>query len=561
MTYLKDSYQKFRANPRNAPVAANVSLIYVPSTTRIDGAEAVAVHASRQSSVVKKNSEQVISAIESSDSLCLDIETTLEFLEGGGVYLPSFDDNFLADRVVTIPTLHIVHFNAEHQIQQVRIYWDQGSLLKELEVIGARGRNWPIREAKEQTRLLKAAATAKEAAPSLQPSQGDLPPRPSSPGKRHIKDPYAAASLTDLLSPTKGDVEEREPETRRPSSPGKRHTKDPYAAESLTELLSPSKHDTSAPVRPYAASTAKPPPRDLGDIFVADDDDQFPATPSKAKKVTAPKAGAKYESANRIFVGDEDEPVEDRAYYKSDPRKYNHFEIGGDNTEHEVKDEVQRGKSRHQPQWDFGDFSTPEKNPQPAAKARGFGYSDEEQDLESPPRREAVVKPRPDQSAHFEITDDVTDEEDGRIVSSYGNRDKGLYENRLYDEEGSPGTGERETKKEPLSLRGNNANRNKTFNAHWEMTDVSPVPSRSDSENSKPLPSDRSKAVKMMEANWEMQDESPQPTRTTIALRNPKTHNQPSWTLEDESPPTKPATSLRNPRTHNQPSWTMGDEE
>lgn len=103
MTYLKDSYQKFRANPRNAPLASNVSLIYVPSTTRIDGAEAVATHVSRQSAAVKKKSENIISAIESSDSLCLDIETTLEFLEGGGAYLPSFDDNFLADRVVTIP--------------------------------------------------------------------------------------------------------------------------------------------------------------------------------------------------------------------------------------------------------------------------------------------------------------------------------------------------------------------------------------------------------------------------------------------------------------------------
>lgn len=106
MTYLKDSYQKFLANPRHAPVATNVSLIYVTSTTTIDGAAAVASHASRQSSIVKKKSENVISAIESSDSLCLDMETTLEFLEGGGAYLPSFDDNFLADRVVTFPTVN-----------------------------------------------------------------------------------------------------------------------------------------------------------------------------------------------------------------------------------------------------------------------------------------------------------------------------------------------------------------------------------------------------------------------------------------------------------------------
>jgi hypothetical protein len=106
MTYLKDSYQKFLANPRSAPLAPNVSLIYVTSTTKIEGADAVAAHVSRQAGIVKKKSEQVISAIESSDSLCLDVETTLEFLEGGGAYLPSLDDNFLADRVVTFPTVN-----------------------------------------------------------------------------------------------------------------------------------------------------------------------------------------------------------------------------------------------------------------------------------------------------------------------------------------------------------------------------------------------------------------------------------------------------------------------
>lgn len=106
MTYLKDTYQRFLANPRNAPLAANASLIYVPTTTKIEGADAIATHTSRQASIVRKKSDQVLNAIESSDALCLDMETTLEFLEGGGAYLPSLDDNFLADRVVTIPTVN-----------------------------------------------------------------------------------------------------------------------------------------------------------------------------------------------------------------------------------------------------------------------------------------------------------------------------------------------------------------------------------------------------------------------------------------------------------------------
>ncbi|KAJ5698607.1 hypothetical protein N7462_000612 [Penicillium macrosclerotiorum] len=544
MTYLKDVYQRFLANPRNAPVAANASLIYVPTTTKIDGADAISTHVARQSSVVKKKSDQVINAIESSDALCLDIETTLEFLEGGGAYLPSLDDNFLADRVVTFPTpqsnacrrslqVHIVHFNAESQINQVRIYWDQGSLLKEVEVIGARGRQWPIREAKEQVRLLRTSATARSEAPALAPSQdgnGDLPPRPSSPGKRHIKDPYAADSLFDLLSPNKADAA-RDQDVDAPlrsSSPGKRHTKDPYAAGSLTELLSPSK-DTSAPLRPYAPSAAQPAPRQYGELFVGDEE---PGTPSKPEKVVAPKAGSKFQGS-LIFQG---EPLDDdRAPYKSDPKKFHHFEIGADNTKLELKEEPKRGKSRHQSQWDFSDFATPQKpvRNQTAEEARHFGYSDAE--AESPPARPPVFKPRKDAEVHFEMADEMKDGDDGRIISSFQGRGQHLYENRLFDENGVAVPTEAEEKQqEPLSVVGNNANRKKDFDPHWEMTDASPTASKSGSETSKPISSDRVKAVKMMESSWDNFDLSPEPIRTATSLHNPLAHNQPTWTLGDD---------------------------
>ncbi|KAJ5763008.1 hypothetical protein N7533_001689 [Penicillium manginii] len=557
MTYLKDAYSKFRANPRHAPVAANVSLIYVPSTTRIDGADAVASHTSRQSAHLRKKSEKIISEIESSDSLCLDIETTIEFLEGGGAYLPSFDDNFLADRVVTFPTLHIVQFNPENQIQQVRIYWDQGSLLKELEVIGARGRNWPIRQAQEQTRLLKAAAIAKDAAPSLEPSQGDLPARPSSPGKRHIRDPYSAASLTDLLSPNKDGAVEQELETRRPPSPSKRHTRDPYGQGSLTEILSPSKPETNTVMRPYGGSN-QPARRDLGDIFVADDG-ETPSTPSKAEKVISPKGGSRHQVGNRLFGGAEDHD-EHRSFYKSDPRKYDHFEIGANEGRPEDRS-FYKSDPRKYDHFELGASETPRGEEGLQAKQTPPEASDTQTRKlipTPPPHREAVVKARPDQSAHFEISDDVK-EEDGRIISSFGNRGKGLYENRLYDEDEAAAKSHEGEREEALGVTSNKANLNKTFNSQWEMHDNSPG-HKATPENPKTLAADRSKAVKALEAHWDYSD-SPQPTRTATSLHNPKTHNQPSWNMQDEASPIKPATSLRNPRTHNQPSWSMGGEE
>lgn len=105
MTYLQDVYQRFLASPRSAPLAADISLIYVTSTTQFDQPDAIITHLSRQASIVKKKSENVLSVVEGTRSLCLDIETTLQFLEGGGAWLPSIDDNFIIDRVVTFPTV------------------------------------------------------------------------------------------------------------------------------------------------------------------------------------------------------------------------------------------------------------------------------------------------------------------------------------------------------------------------------------------------------------------------------------------------------------------------
>ncbi|KAJ5591874.1 uncharacterized protein N7459_002243 [Penicillium hispanicum] len=537
MSFFKDNYNKFLANPKNpdVAVAANVSLFYVPTTTSVEGKDAVLTHTSRQSSIVKKKGEQIINAIESYDSLILDIETTLEFSEGGGAYLPSLDDNFLIDRVATFPTLHIVHYNAQNEIQQIRIYWDQGSLLKEVEVIGARGRSWPIRDAKEQVRLLKSAAAAKSTPPlaSSHSDANDLPARPGSPGKRHFIDPYGAGSLTELLSPQKADAEEeRNATAQRPGSPGKKHRMDPFAAASLTELLSPSK-DTSQPVRPYAPSSIQPPARDLSALFI---DDEPPATPSKSETVIGPKAGAGKSQGNRIFASD-DELTDDRAPYKTDPRKFKHFEIGADNSELEVKDEPKRGKSRHQSQWDLGDFTTPVKpsRAQRAEEVRHFGYSDEGEDVETPPARPHVPKPRRDADVHFEMSDTDEGYEDDRIISSYQHRGQQLYENRLFSDNGEAMPSEQENKQQrPLSVAGNNINRQKDFEPHWEMTDASLEPTEVETEDKKSITSDHSKAVKQMESQWEMYDESPQPKRTATHMHNPSRHNQPTWGLGDE---------------------------
>ncbi|RAH56455.1 hypothetical protein BO85DRAFT_50398 [Aspergillus piperis CBS 112811] len=494
---LKDVYQRFLANPASAPLASNASLIYITTTTKLDGASAVVSHLTKQQRIVKTRSENVLDVIESANSLCLDIETTLEFVSGGGAYLPSLDDNFLADHVATFPTVHIVRFNSQNQIQNVRIYWDQASLLKQVEVIGSRSRGWPIREPKDQIRLIKSAISS---------NPGDDGPTSAS---------FPATTESNEERSKKG-------------SPGKRHIKDPHAAESLFELLSPEK-DRSEPVRaPRAPASAKPPPRDPKEIFHEDAD--IPDTPSRSR--IAPKAGAsKNFQRSRIFDDDETVAAEgghEQIAYRANPKRYDHFELGGDNSEREIKEKPSRPVSRQAPHWDFDDFVTPEKPKRPlrGEQIRHFGWSDDEPDLTSPPAHPPVHRPRRDAETHFVLTDDPAEDKNApRIISSFQNKGLSLYKNHLFqDEEEAAG------ENAPLSVVNNGPNRKKDYETHWNITAESPQSSKVSSENVKPVGGDRQKALKNMQSSWDDPEQSPE--KAAPPQRRAIRHlNQRSWDM------------------------------
>jgi hypothetical protein len=101
---LKDVYQRFLAAPTSAPLASDVSLIYITTTTEFKGVEAVTKQLTKQH-IVKINSQTVLGAVQGSHSLSLDVETSIEFVSGGGAYLPNLDETFLLDRVATFPTV------------------------------------------------------------------------------------------------------------------------------------------------------------------------------------------------------------------------------------------------------------------------------------------------------------------------------------------------------------------------------------------------------------------------------------------------------------------------
>ena len=104
MSSLKDIYQNYLATPSLAALSPDAaSLNYITTLTTIKSAPSIVKHLAAHQRLLKKKQETVLTAVESQDAICLDVETTLEFISGGGAYLPGLDDNFLSDRVVTFP--------------------------------------------------------------------------------------------------------------------------------------------------------------------------------------------------------------------------------------------------------------------------------------------------------------------------------------------------------------------------------------------------------------------------------------------------------------------------
>lgn len=559
MASFKAAYQSYLANPTASTLNENASLNYITTLTTINTAAAIVKHTTAHGKVLKKKEEKILSCIESDDALCLDIETTLEFVSGGGAYLPGLDDNFVADRVVTFPMVctrtlplansqadlapqvHIVLFDSNQRIQQIRLYWDQGSLLKLVDVIGARARNWPIRDGKDQARLIATSAAGTIhgngfARPSTAASDSSRKlneegksHKPRSESKNVTRDPHASLAL---FAPREEDEDSQPTAARAPKAqtakPPPRDYHDLFVGNDShmspqndqRRALSPTK-ENSGRVAPKSAS-AKPPPRDYHDLFVSQDSDTSPVPKGKAPSprkenltpgAIAPKAGAgKNFKPSRLFDVDGPDPStsgspEKDKGYKVNTARYNHFDLGA--TSENTKPVASRPKSKHQNNWDFEDFMTPEKVPTKVRSqdVRHFGWSDDEPNMDSPAKYPAVAKPRPDANTNFEFQDDGTPEGDRRPAGhprGMGNvKGTGLYQSSVFNEGTSP-----EKKSHPLATVTSLKDRRKDFDPHFDMTDNSPS---SNLTKQAPIPEARAKVVSQMSAQWDATDSSPGP--------------------------------------------------
>ena len=103
---LQGIYKVYLDGKDPALLSDNASLHYVPTLTTINASAAIAKHHAAHKKVLNKKEEKVLNSVEGSNSICLEIETTLEFVLGGGAYLPGLDDNFVSNRTVVLPMVY-----------------------------------------------------------------------------------------------------------------------------------------------------------------------------------------------------------------------------------------------------------------------------------------------------------------------------------------------------------------------------------------------------------------------------------------------------------------------
>jgi hypothetical protein len=111
---LAAKYKAFLAHPTSSALASeNASLHYITTLTSIYDAPAIIKHFTVQEKLLRKKEQKMLTAIESASALSVDVETTIEFTNGGGAYLPGLDDNFVTDKIVNFPMVGLRNMPAQ----------------------------------------------------------------------------------------------------------------------------------------------------------------------------------------------------------------------------------------------------------------------------------------------------------------------------------------------------------------------------------------------------------------------------------------------------------------
>ncbi|KAK6532998.1 hypothetical protein TWF281_007164 [Arthrobotrys megalospora] len=453
-------YSEFINSPRRDALHSQAGLHYIGSTgSSFQSGDAIINHLKKEATWYTKKEQKVLASVETQNSVVFEVSNVIEFTNGGGMLLPNLDDNFVTDQTVTLPMVHIVQFE-DGVIKQIRQYWDQASLLKQLGVIGKSGKNWPIRSGEEQIKLIKSSINS-VAETAADASESGASTRPSSKGSNQ-----SGRESIQLFA-------RRDPDD---------------------DVFKPS-------VVPPRGSI-KPPGRQLHDIIGEEGD--VPMV------VPTPK-GASNGPRRTFFVGqeiDEGNSTPDRKV-NVHSAKFNHFELEHNPDKDAETPKPNAGKrtsvyTKAGSSWDFADFATPEKRPTKIStqQARTYNWSDNEEDTSPVQPQQPKHLPRKGLEAQFELVDETPKKANGPARQAYV-RQNNETNFTLTDE--SPKNGNE--KKAEISLARQTVV--KGMEANWSNTsplgEAKPVPNFSGISTS----GDGMGGKKGSTRQWGFEDETP----------------------------------------------------
>ncbi|KAF3919560.1 hypothetical protein ABW20_dc0102583 [Dactylellina cionopaga] len=375
---LTKLYSQFLVDPKKDVLHAQAGLHYISSTANsIQSNSAIISHFTKESFLYNKKEQKVLSAVESGNAVVLEVSVVIEFTNGAGIWLPGLDDNFITDQTVILPVVHIVQFE-DNLIKQIRVYWDQGSLLKNLAVIGKTGKNWPIRFGEDQVKLIK-------------------------------------SSISDV-GVSVGNASVSAASTRPSSKSSNQSNRESF------QLFGPREDipdDLSKPAVIPPRAGMRPPSRPLHEL-VGETDELPPVAET-------PKAGGGKGPRRTFFVGqdiDESFSTPDRKV-QVHSGKFKHFDFNDEppkdsETQKPIAPKRTSTYSKQGASWDFADFTTPEKRPAKLSthNARTYTWSDD--DNTSPVKPEQrKLHPRKDTESHFDIVDETPKKDKAPVGKSY----------------------------------------------------------------------------------------------------------------------------------------------
>ena len=486
MSGQASAYAAFLQSPNTSHLASDASINYITTTTTINDPAAILKHLQAQLKQVTKKEEKILNAIDGGNSLCLETELTLQFNNGGGAYLPSMDENLLDEKIVTFPVIHLVNFDGDQKIKQIRLSWDQGTLLKQVEAIGRTGRNWPIRDGKAQVDAIKKSLKSSGVDPISKQPLGSRDPNEVVINQHKKKDSVSA-------------------------------TRDPHASLNLFAPRDPNEHAPADYQGPRTAprASAKPAPRNYNELFANGESPGADVaskarspSPTKADGVILKAGAGKHYTGNRLFDDTEQSGIARSPERKKVfGQKYEHFTFGDGEDVPQNGRPTSSGKgTKHQPTFSFEDFATPPKYQQKmrpqdevhwggvsvrySASAAHQSLTGTQDDPPSPPKRPIVHAARKDADPHFNFTDDSSPNRDKPKHHHYDNEME-LYKDSTQVENQA---------KNPSSdiVKANTGRRGDDFGAHYSMADTP-------AQNENVAPSKRSTRSDMAQ-HWQFED-------------------------------------------------------